>query len=159
MKKLIYTCTVAAVVAAIVAGCGGDERKKALSSADTHYCRFLESRVAALEEYVKNERARRRGIILENDQIEELVRREREERENHNKAIKDHNEWYKKAQEKYGPLVFVGYDTNSSSRVYRRCDGELIRNKAPKEFKPKGYDKQIMELRRRQRRRQYEEYN
>ena len=82
MKKLIYTCTVAAVVAAIVAGCGGDERKKALSSADTHYCRFLESRVAALEEYVKNERARRRGIILENDQIEELVRREREEREN-----------------------------------------------------------------------------
>ena len=158
MKKLMLTCAVAASVAAIIAGCDSADAKKSLATSDTHYCRFLESRVAALEEYVKSERDRRRGLILENDEIEKMVQAEREERESHNAAIKAHNEWYAKACEKYGPLVYVGYDTNSASRVYRRCDGELIRNKAPKEFKPKGYNKQIMELRRKQRRKQQEAY-
>lgn len=116
---------------ALVAGCD-DVEKKRLSAALSS-TRFLESRVTALEEYVREQREKERVVAFENDEYEREVAAVQAEEKKYKDAITAHNKWYKEAVKRYGALVYVGYDTNTNTRVYRRCDGELIRNPAPKE--------------------------
>lgn len=116
---------------ALVAGCDDVEKKRLAAVASN--ARFMEARVVALEEYVRAQQEKDRVIAIENDMYEREVATVQAEEKKYKDAIASHNKWYKEAVKRYGALVYVGYDTNTSTRVYRRCDGELIRNPAPKE--------------------------
>lgn len=121
-----------AAIAALAAGCD-DGRSQSLAAAKES--RFVDARITALEEQVRELVNRQRTIDLESLEFQRENARIREERAKHTAAVNEHNKWYAEAQEKYGALVFVGYDTNTATRCYRRCDGEIIRHKAPKDMK------------------------